>query len=196
MTVDGSGPWVLFLSALLSSTLLPGGSEMALVMLATYNEHDSWVPWVVASAGNTLGGMSTWGVGRFVDWWSGLTFHLPPVSTSRSVVAALGKPCLVVVLGARRGRSAVCGRRVVARLLGLGPLLDRTWESEPLCRDPVCGRVSDSVYARAEVTCRDESCRRERQIGGTERLDNIVRAFHGSRGTPDPAMEFLLVSTA
>ena len=69
MTVDGAGPWVLFLSALLSSTLLPGGSEMALVMLATYDERDSWVLWVVASAGNTLGGMSTWGVGRFVDWW-------------------------------------------------------------------------------------------------------------------------------
>lgn len=61
--------WALFLSAFLASTLLPGGSEVVLGALAYQGHHDPWMLLVVATAGNTLGGMSTWGVGRFVDWW-------------------------------------------------------------------------------------------------------------------------------
>src|SRR3990167_2756403 len=58
------GLGVLALSAFLSATLLPGGSEILLVLLARQQE---WTPatllWTAALA-NTLGGLSTYGLGR------------------------------------------------------------------------------------------------------------------------------------
>lgn len=53
----------LFLSAFLSSTLLPGGSEVILVYLATQTTTDALVLWSVASLGNTLGGLTSWLLG-------------------------------------------------------------------------------------------------------------------------------------
>jgi len=55
----------LFASALISSTLLPGGSEVALLYLATQTNENLWILWLVATSGNALGGISTWGLG----WW-------------------------------------------------------------------------------------------------------------------------------
>ena len=54
----------LFALALLSATLLPLGSEAALLAVAA--THDSalgWV-WLAATAGNTLGGLVTYAMGR------------------------------------------------------------------------------------------------------------------------------------
>lgn len=54
----------LALSAFLSATLLPGGSEVLLVLLA--RQHD-WTPGTLlwtATLANTLGGLSTYGLGR------------------------------------------------------------------------------------------------------------------------------------
>ena len=58
----------LFLSSFLSSTLLPGGSEVVLAALASQHRHDPWVLLGVATAGNTLGGMSSWGLGFLISW--------------------------------------------------------------------------------------------------------------------------------
>ena len=58
----------LFLSAFLSSTLLPGGSELVLAALLAQQAHDPWTLFGVATAGNTLGGMSTWLVGMLISW--------------------------------------------------------------------------------------------------------------------------------
>ena len=69
MIFEGSGLWALFLSAFLAATLLPGGSEAVLAILAVRGEYDPWTLLAVASAGNTLGGMSTWGFGRLFGWW-------------------------------------------------------------------------------------------------------------------------------
>ena len=69
MTFEGAGLWALFLSAFLAATVLPGGSEAVLAILTVRDEYDPWLLLAVASAGNTLGGMSTWGVGRCVGWW-------------------------------------------------------------------------------------------------------------------------------
>ncbi len=69
MTVEGSGLLALFVSAFLSATLLPGGSEAVLALLTLREEYDPWLLGAVATAGNTLGGMSTWAVGRFAGWW-------------------------------------------------------------------------------------------------------------------------------
>ncbi|MBI5450112.1 MAG: DedA family protein [Gammaproteobacteria bacterium] len=63
---DNAGLLGLFGSALLSSTLFPGGSEAVLVWMAVHATHPVWLLWLVATAGNTLGGISTWWVGHWV----------------------------------------------------------------------------------------------------------------------------------
>ena len=53
----------LFITSLLAATLLPGGSEAALfVVLKAYPE-TLWVALIVATIGNTLGGMVTFAMG-------------------------------------------------------------------------------------------------------------------------------------
>ncbi|ARU05969.1 hypothetical protein CCO03_15995 [Comamonas serinivorans] len=54
----------LFALALLSATLLPLGSEAALLALAHTHEHARLWIWLVATAGNTLGGLITYAMGR------------------------------------------------------------------------------------------------------------------------------------
>lgn len=56
----------LFVSAFISSTLLPGGSELLLVYLATQHAENLWLLWAVASVGNTLGGIVSWGLGYWL----------------------------------------------------------------------------------------------------------------------------------
>ena len=56
----------LFASAFLSATLLPGGSEVVLAILAEADNHHALLLLVVASAGNTLGGMTSWLIGRLI----------------------------------------------------------------------------------------------------------------------------------
>lgn len=60
-----TGLWGLFFSSLLAATLLPGGSEAVLL----YADHKSLaspaVLLLIATLGNTLGGLSSWTIG----WW-------------------------------------------------------------------------------------------------------------------------------
>ncbi|RMD79174.1 MAG: DedA family protein [Gammaproteobacteria bacterium] len=56
----------LFLSAFLASTLLPGGSEAALLGLAAAGAAPPSALWLAATAGNTLGGLSSWLLGRWL----------------------------------------------------------------------------------------------------------------------------------
>ena len=58
--------WSLFVSAFLASTLLPGGSEAVLAYLATDDQHLPLTLLVIATLGNTLGGMTSWGIGRLI----------------------------------------------------------------------------------------------------------------------------------
>lgn len=60
----------LFVSALISSTLLPGGSEVVLLYLATQTAENHWILWFTATLGNSLGGISTWILG----WWLACRF--------------------------------------------------------------------------------------------------------------------------
>ena len=57
----------LFVVAFVSATLLPMGSEPALFGLVQLNPELLWPGIVVATAGNTLGGM--------LDWWLGYGAH-------------------------------------------------------------------------------------------------------------------------
>jgi len=90
------GLWGLFASAFISSTLLPGGSEVVLLTLAY---HDSYSPvslLAIATAGNALGGMSSWAIG----WWLARRYppeHLKP-DHQRAVarVRRWGRPILLL----------------------------------------------------------------------------------------------------
>lgn len=53
----------LFLGSLLASTLLPGGSEVLLSALLIEGSNDYFPLWLVATAGNTIGGIITWYMG-------------------------------------------------------------------------------------------------------------------------------------
>jgi len=64
-----SALWALFASAFVSSTLFPGGSEFGLVWLARDEGYSLATLLVaVATLGNTLGGMTSWGLGRLLAW--------------------------------------------------------------------------------------------------------------------------------
>lgn len=58
--------WTLFASSFLAATLLPGGSEVVLFGVLKADPHLYWPALVVATVGNTLGGMSSYLVGRFI----------------------------------------------------------------------------------------------------------------------------------
>jgi membrane protein YqaA with SNARE-associated domain len=61
--IEPTGLWLLFTSSFLASTLLPGGSEAALI----YAAHQALAPlitlWTIATLGNTLGGTTNWILG-------------------------------------------------------------------------------------------------------------------------------------
>src|SRR5690349_1316772 len=59
----------LFTAAFLSATILPGSSELVLVMLVFQHKLDAATLLLVATAGNTLGSGVGWILGR---WFAGL----------------------------------------------------------------------------------------------------------------------------
>jgi len=63
---DDAGLWGLFASAFVSATLFPGGSEVVLGVLATQGAHNPWLLLMLATAGNTLGALTTWLLGFLV----------------------------------------------------------------------------------------------------------------------------------
>jgi membrane protein YqaA with SNARE-associated domain len=58
--------WALFASAFASSTLLPGNSEIVLVAVLKAGGAAPAAAVAVATLGNTLGGLTTYGIGRLL----------------------------------------------------------------------------------------------------------------------------------
>lgn len=58
--------WALFTSSFLAATLLPGGSEVALLVVLKMHPAEYWPALGVATAGNTLGGLSSYFIGRVI----------------------------------------------------------------------------------------------------------------------------------
>lgn len=56
----------LFLSAFVSSTILPGNSEIVLAAAIAHAPALLWPAVAVATVGNTAGGMTSWLIGRLV----------------------------------------------------------------------------------------------------------------------------------
>lgn len=57
------GLWSLFISSFFAATLLPGGSEAVLFGVLRGYPETLWVALFVATIGNTLGGMVSFGMG-------------------------------------------------------------------------------------------------------------------------------------
>ena len=96
--------WALFLGSLLSATILPGGSEVAFLAFIKSFPHLTGPALASATLGNTLGGISSYLLGRFL-----------PIKNKLQGLASLeryGPPPFVVILGAFVRRSAVCGCRL------------------------------------------------------------------------------------
>lgn len=58
-----SGVWGLFASAFISSTVAPGGSEAVLAWALNEGRYAPLLLVAVATLGNTLGALTTWGLG-------------------------------------------------------------------------------------------------------------------------------------
>jgi membrane protein YqaA with SNARE-associated domain len=58
--------WTLFGSSFLAATLLPGGSEAVLFAVLKLHPEQYWPALGVATLGNTLGGMSSYLIGRVI----------------------------------------------------------------------------------------------------------------------------------
>lgn len=87
----------LFLSAFLSSTLLPGGSEVVLAAIASQKSHDPWMLLTVATAGNTLGGMSSWGLGLVISLkFPTTTLSKPSQHRALERIQRWGSPALLL----------------------------------------------------------------------------------------------------
>ena len=63
---DEFGLWALFASSFLAATLLPGGSEVVLFAVLKAEPQSLWTALAVATVGNTLGGMSSYLIGRLL----------------------------------------------------------------------------------------------------------------------------------
>lgn len=58
--------WALFVASFLAATLLPGGSEAVLYGVLKLHPDRYWPALGVATLGNTLGGMSSYLIGRLI----------------------------------------------------------------------------------------------------------------------------------
>lgn len=67
--------WIMFASAFCSATILPGNSEVVFLFLITHFHEPIFSTKIlslllVATMGNTLGGMTTYAIGRWFPTWN------------------------------------------------------------------------------------------------------------------------------
>jgi len=80
----------LFVSSFVSATLLPGNSEVVLGAIVAATPALVWPAVLVATVGNTLGGMTSWAVGRVIPSEGGRRLAPRAVALARRYgVAAL-----------------------------------------------------------------------------------------------------------
>jgi membrane protein YqaA with SNARE-associated domain len=103
--------WALFTSSFLAATLLPGGSELVLYAVLELHPETKWLAIGIATIGNTLGGLTSYAIGR----------ALPrPKSMSADPVSSSSKPMRGIALLHRYGSPAL--------LLSWVPII-----GDPLC---------------------------------------------------------------
>ncbi len=96
--INEGGLWGLLFGSFFGSTLLPGGSEVLLVLLASNGEHSKLALLGVATLGNTLGGMSSWLIGRVIAWRYPTTQAITSESRQRAIqrMQKWGAPLLLL----------------------------------------------------------------------------------------------------
>lgn len=85
---EDAGLWALFASSFLAATLLPGGSEAVLFGVLRLHPEQYWAAIGLATLGNTLGGMSSYLIGRIIPQKQ----ELPGLPTMRRY----GSPALLL----------------------------------------------------------------------------------------------------
>ena len=61
-----AGLWGLAISAFVSATILPGNSEIVLIAVLAKHPDTIWLAIAVATIGNTLGGVTSYWLGRLI----------------------------------------------------------------------------------------------------------------------------------
>jgi membrane protein YqaA with SNARE-associated domain len=138
LALPGIGLPAIFLVSFLSATLLPMGSEPALFGYVALNPHMFWPAIVVASIGNTAGGM--------LDWWMGFAARrgFVRLKARRRAHARAGGATVTVVGEGGRGKladradgKAPMNERYHRWMRRFGPpLLLLSWL--PVVGDPFC----------------------------------------------------------
>ena len=92
LALPQNGLLTLFVVALVSATLLPLGSEPALIGFLHFNPGLFWVGILVATLGNTVGGAISWATGYAAERaYEGLAHRPPPGPASRRARALLDR---------------------------------------------------------------------------------------------------------
>lgn len=89
--------WLVFASGLLSSTLLPGNSE-AVFSLAILDSPELTITLLIAvTAGNTLGGLISWGMGRVIAIrYPAAELSKPGTARALAAIQKWGSPVLLL----------------------------------------------------------------------------------------------------
>ena len=64
--MEGASLFGLFVISFLSATVLPGSSEVVFITMLLHETASTWMTLWVATVGNTLGGITTFFLGRFL----------------------------------------------------------------------------------------------------------------------------------
>ena len=64
--MEGASLFGLFVASFLSATVLPGSSEVVFITMLLHETASNWMTLWVATVGNTLGGITTFFLGRFL----------------------------------------------------------------------------------------------------------------------------------
>lgn len=91
---------VLFAASLLAATLLPLGSEPVLLGLIAINPSLLWPALIVATVGNTLGGVVGWWMGLGAERWMSQYLHQDKVTHHTRALRWLQRVGPVACLGA------------------------------------------------------------------------------------------------
>jgi membrane protein YqaA with SNARE-associated domain len=94
---EPAGPAALFIGSFLASTLLPGGSEAMLLFALSHSSQEPWLLWLVATLGNTLGGLSSWWLGRWLARrFPGRDLNKPQHRRALQRISRYGSPVLLL----------------------------------------------------------------------------------------------------
>jgi membrane protein YqaA with SNARE-associated domain len=88
--------WGLFSSGFISSTLLPGGSELLLLLLLDQGHYPWWQLVAIVTLGNSLGGVLTWGMGYWVAYRFPLRVLSARQQQARDRLHRYGSPVLLL----------------------------------------------------------------------------------------------------